>query len=70
MYPLKKFIRKILYHNTSYMNHVNRTLIPCGRMPCYCVLQDNLQINDKEYLQCYQTWKIHTSKMNDKLTIK
>ena len=70
IYPFKKFIQKMLHHNTNYMNYVNRNLVPCGRLPCYCLLQKDLQRDDKEYLQCYQTWKIHTSKTNVSINIK
>jgi len=58
MKPLQRFIRTLLYHKTSSMNYVNPTLIPCGRQPCYCILQKDLHKNDTEYVQCYQTWKI------------
>ena len=67
----KRFIQKMLHHNTTYMNYVNRNLVPCGRLPCYCILRlKDLRREDKEYLQCYQSWVTHTSKTNGKATIK
>ena len=60
--PLKDFIQKMLYHNTTYINYVNRNLIQCGRIPCYCILQGGLRRDDKAYLRCYQTWLKHSSK--------
>jgi len=65
MYPFKRFIQKMLYHNTNCMS-----LIPCGRLPCYCVLQQNIQKDETEYLRCYQTWRKYANKTDVKLTIK
>ena len=54
MQPFKRFIQNVLYY-TNNVNNVNgRT--PCGRLPCYCILQENLKKDDIFYLRCYKSW--------------
>jgi hypothetical protein len=60
MTPLKRFIQNALYY-TNYVHKVN-DVTPCGRLPCYCILQDNLTKDDKFYLRCYKSWVVFTSK--------
>ena len=56
MTPLKRFIQNALYY-TNYIHKVNN-VPPCGRLPCYCILQGNLKkgYNYKFYLKCYKSW--------------
>ena len=37
------------------------TLVPCGRNPCYCLVQ-RLQKDDKDYIECYKTWDNYNRK--------
>ena len=54
MQPLKRFIQNALYY-TNQVHNVNK-LTPCGRLPCYCILQENLAKDDKFYVECYKSW--------------
>jgi len=54
MQPLKRFIQNALYY-TGTTHRVNK-LTPCGRLPCYCILREDLKKYDGKYLKCYDTW--------------
>ena len=57
---LKRFIQSAFYY-TNYVHRINN-VTPCGRIPCYCSLQENLTKDDEYYLKCYKSWVDFTTK--------